>query len=60
MNYGSTVVVVIPRCADEEHGFVTATSEKSVLNGPSRDSLISRMGLRKLYSIGFAVMAADR
>jgi hypothetical protein len=60
MNYGSTVVVVIPRCAGDEHGFVAVTSEKSVLNGPSMDSLISRMGLRMLYSIGFAVMAADR
>lgn len=58
MNYGGKWIVVIPRRAGKGHNFVTIPSEKSVLNGPSMGSILSRIGLPGLYSIVFEELAA--
>jgi hypothetical protein len=54
------LTVRISRCAGNDYNFVAILSEKSVLNGPSMDSTVSRMSLLALHSIVFVGIAAER
>jgi hypothetical protein len=50
---------MIPRYARNGYDFLTVPSKKSVLNGISMDSAVSRKSLLGLFSIVFAGMAAE-